>query len=293
MLDFRIETFITVCEFMNFTKAAHHLHITQPSVSQHIRYLEDYFGTELFYYHKRKLMLTDAGKEILAACITFTNDQKKLMNHIKQLSHHTKKVVFGATLTIGEYILPAYLADYTKKNKDLSFTFCIQDTSKLLKKLDKGDIDFAFIEGYFPKDRYDYISFSKERLLPICSSSHPILEKQDVKLKDLFALPLILREKGSGTRDTLEHFLACENSSIKDFKSTIEVGGMEAIKTLVSLETGITFLYESAISHELHDKKLAIIPLQQHFDNEFSFIWRKDSIYSDEYTSFFHELMPY
>lgn len=291
MLDFRIETFITVCKFMNFTKAASYLHITQPAVSQQIKYLEEYFGTQLFFYNKRKLMLTEAGKEILAACITFTNDQKKLMEHVHSLSENTKKIVFGATLTIGEYILPGYLADYAKRNLHTSFTFCIQDTSKLLHKLDEGKIDFAFIEGYFPKDHYDYISFSKEHLLPICSSSHSILEKENITLKDLFQFPLILREKGSGTRDTLEHFLACENTSINDFQSTIEVGGVEAIKTLVSLETGISFLYESAIIHELHDKKLSIIPMNYHFDNEFSFIWRKDSIYSEEYIAFFHDLI--
>ena len=144
---------------------------------------------------------------------------------------------------------------------------------------------------YFPKDQYDYITWSKEKLLPVCKSHHPLLSKLDITFYDLFALPLILREKGSGTRDTLEHFLACANISVQDFASVIEIGGVEAIKTLVSQGAGISFLYESAIKTELQNKTLTAIPLRNHhFQNDFSFIWRKNSLYANEYEHFFNAL---
>ena len=291
MLDFRIETFIAVCEYMNFTKAANALHITQPAVSQQIHYLEEYYQTKLFEHQNRKLILTAAGRALLSAALTMANDQKKLTEKILQLGKQHHPVVFGATLTIGEYLLPYYIADYVKKYGDPSLTFFINDTKTLLKKLDNGTIDFAFVEGYFPKDDYDYITWKKEKLIPVCSYHHPLLEKNQITLTDLFSIPLILREKGSGTRDTLEHFLACENISVDDFDTTIEVGGVEAIKTLVKLGTGITFLYESAFIHEYHDHQLAIIHLTKEFANEFSFIWRKNSIYSENYKAFFAQLI--
>lgn len=291
MLDFRIDTFIAVCKYMNFTKAAQELHITQPAVSQQIHYLEEYYGAKLFEHQKRKLLLTEAGKTVLAACLTMVNDQKKLKKNIHQLTKEKRPLIFGATLTIGEYILPHYLSDYMKNDDLPDMTFYIQDTSTLLQKLDRGDIDFAFIEGYFPKDNYDYITWKKEKLIPICAIDHPILKKQHLTINDLLNVPLILREKGSGTRDTLEHFLACENLSVDDFDTTMEVGGVEAIKTLIKLGTGITFLYESAFVHELHDHQLTMIPLPYHVSNEFSFIWRKNSIYTDEYKTFFDTLI--
>ena len=291
MLDFRIETFITVCQYMNFTKAADALHITQPAVSQQIHYLEEHYQTKLFIHQNRKLILTPAGKALLSACLTMANDEKKLSEKILLLGKQNKPIVFGATLTIGEYLLPYYIADYVKTYGDSSLTFFIQDTKTLLKKLDQGDIDFAFVEGYFPKDDYDYITWKKEKLIPVCSYQHTLLKKDKLTLSDLLSVPLILREKGSGTRDTLEHFLACENISVADFHTTIEVGGVEAIKTLVRLGTGITFLYESAFTHEYHDHQLAMIPLQQNFFNEFSFIWRKNSIYSNDYKTIFARLI--
>lgn len=291
MLDFRIETFITVCRFMNFTKAAQYLNITQPAVSQQIRYLEEYFGSPLFDYQKRKLSLTEAGQAVLSASITFTNDQNRLRKHIQSLTNEKKHLIFGATLTIGEYVLPPYLASYRKQHLSSSFTLFIQDTSRLLQKLDQGEIDFAFIEGYFPKHDYDYIPWTKERLVPVCSPSHPILQQSEISLKDILSVPFILREKGSGTRDTLEHFLACENVSVEDFQSVIEVGGIEAIKSLAASGAGITFLYEPAFRKELSENRLVPIPMDCDFSNEFSFIWRKNSLYSQEYSSFFHDLI--
>lgn len=291
MLDFRIETFLMVCRYMNFTKAANKLHITQPAVSQQIHYLEEHFGAPLFHYEKRKLSLTPAGELVLLACTTLANDQKRLLDRINGLKQSTRKVTFGATLTIGEYVLPSKLAHFIQEHPEHPINMLVKDTNSLLKDLDDGVIEFAFIEGYFPKDQYDYITWSKEKLLPVCKSHHPLLSKLDITFYDLFALPLILREKGSGTRDTLEHFLACANISVQDFASVIEIGGVEAIKTLVSQGAGISFLYESAIKTELQNKTLTAIPLRNHhFQNDFSFIWRKNSLYANEYKHFFNAL---
>lgn len=291
MLDFRIETFLMVCRYMNFTKAASKLHITQPAVSQQIHYLEEYFGATLFHYEKRKLTLTPAGEMVLLACTTFANDQQRLLERVNELKKAGRKVTFGATLTIGEYVLPPKLAHFLEKYPKHPINMLVKDTDSLLKDLDEGKIEFAFIEGYFPKDQYDYITWSKEKLLPVCKAHHPVLSQLEITFYDLFPLPLILREKGSGTRDTLEHFLACANISVHDFASVIEIGGVEAIKTLVSQGAGISFLYESAIQTELSNKTLTTIPLREHlFYNDFSFIWRKDSLYANEYKHFFKAL---
>ena len=282
MLDFRIKTFLIVCKYMNFTQAARELHMSQPAVSQHIKYLEDFFETSLFNYEKRKLTLTPAGKLLLSSATTINQDQTKLLKKIEAIKTQKKHLIFGATLTIGEYVLPEKLANY----KD-SFTLLIQDTKTLLRYLDEGIIDFAFVEGYFPKQDYDYITWSTQKLVAIQSQDNPIFSNGPYDLLELVDCPLIIREKGSGTRDTLEHFLACENTHIEDFNSVIEVGGMEAIKTMVGLGMGITFLYKAAIEKNTN---LKIIPLNRTFENDFSFIFRKGSIYESEYRDFFNQI---
>lgn len=289
MLDFRISTFLSVCKYMNFTKAAKENHITQPAVSQQIHSLEEELGARLFNYKHKKLELTEAGTALRTACITFSNDFNKLMRNIGSDTAALPDIRLGATLTIGEYVLPDMITDFAEKHPDHKISLLIQDTAIILKALDEDRIDFAFIEGYFPKSEYDYIIWKRQELIPVCSPSHPLLSVSALTAEHLLDYPLILREKGSGTRETLENFLSCENISIKDFKHTLEIGGIEAIKKIVSACNGVTFLYEPAVAREIKENILFPIRLNHNFDNAFTFIWRKGSLYSNRYKAFFRE----
>lgn len=101
MLDFRIETFLCVCKYMNFTKASAALNITQPAVSQHIHYLEDEYSAKLFEYKNRKLSLTPAGEELYRAALTMKHDDRILAKRMKLAGQPVRKLSFGATLTVG------------------------------------------------------------------------------------------------------------------------------------------------------------------------------------------------
>ena len=79
MIDQRIETFLCVCEYMNYTKASQALHITQPAVSQHIRFLEERYNTKLFTYQDRKLSLTKTGKVLLETMTVIRNDEEMMI----------------------------------------------------------------------------------------------------------------------------------------------------------------------------------------------------------------------
>lgn len=289
MLDFKIATFLSVCKYMNFTRAAEENHITQPAVSQQIRSLEVELGTKLFVYRHKKLELTDAGEELRSACTTFNNDVNKLIHDIGENAEKNLDVKLGATLTIGEYVLPDRIMYFADRHPEYRISLLIQDTAIILKALDDGKIDFAFIEGYFPRGEYDHITWSRQKIVPVCAPEHPLLRYGRLNLEQLLDYPLILREKGSGTRETLENFLACENISVSDFKCTLEIGGIEAIKKIVADGNGITFLYEPAVDREIKERLLVSPPLDRSFDNAFTFIWRKGSIYSDVYRNFYIE----
>ena len=86
MLDFRTETFLTVCEYMNYTKAAEILNMTQPAISNHIHYLENYYGTKLFTYNNKKLSLTAQGKHLQKALQTLVHDELKLKNDLSKIN---------------------------------------------------------------------------------------------------------------------------------------------------------------------------------------------------------------
>lgn len=103
MLDFRMETFLKVCEYMNFTHAGEALNLTQPAVSQHIKYLEKKYDSPLFVRDKKRLLLTPAGEILRSALETMRNDENTLKKRMKESLAGKHILTFGVTMTIGEY----------------------------------------------------------------------------------------------------------------------------------------------------------------------------------------------
>lgn len=291
MLDFRTETFLAVCRHMNYTKAAEELNITQPAVSQHIKYIEEYYGIKVFGFNGKKMFLTEEGKMLFEAISTMKHNDKFLRDTVKNLKNKGTALSFGATLTIGEYVIPEKLSAYLKKHPDSKVHLTIANTKQLLEMLDKGEIDFAVVEGYFEKNRYDHIICSQENYTALCHPCHPFAEKH-MLLEELFSQTLILREEGSGTREILKRSLEEKNFGIWDFKNVIELSNINAVKTLAENGCGITFLYETAVKQELQKGTLKKIYaddlISQH---EFTFIWRKNSIFSDYYKTIYENLI--
>lgn len=293
MLDFRINTFLTVCEYMNFTKAAEILCITQPAVSQHIKYLENIYNAKLFEYEGKKIKLTKSGELLYQTSITMKHDEKYLKGKIKEEQLGIKSIKFGATLTIGEFILPAKLNDYFNKNKNknmnIKITMIVENTKELLYKLEHGEIDFALVEGYFTKSEYNYVVYSKENYICVAGKDYKF-KKQPNILEDLLEETLILREKGSGTRDILEKNLEEQNLSVNDFRKVIEIGNINSIKYLVKNNNGITTLYEVAVKEALENgtlQKVEVSDLQK--NHNFYFIWRKNSAFEELYLQILNE----
>lgn len=286
MLDYRMYTFLTLSEVLNYTKAASVLCITQPAVSQHIKYLEQNLQVKLFQHNGKELQLTKQGYFLAESLKRMVADEKKLTATLKQMDRDIQHLKFGATLTIGEFILPEKLASFLSVHPNTSISMVVENTSVLLDMLKHGEINFAFIEGYFKKSEYAYTLLSKERFVALKGVNYNL--KKDVHtIEDLLDETLIIREDGSGTREILMRILNEKNLTLHDFTRRIEIGNINAIKHLVKKNQGITFLYEAAIKEEVSNKELEIIPLSNFaIEREFNFITLKNSIFEEEYTEF-------
>ena len=286
MLDFRMETFLAVCQCMNFTRASEQLNITQPAVSQHIRFLEKHYNTKLFRYEGKKLRLTGAGEILRNASLTMMHDEISMQSEM-QKSEEGTEIRFGATRTVGDMLMGNILEKYLREYPDADIHMVVENTQELLKRLDDGRIDFALVEGFFKKSEYDYQKYSEENYIAVCSPDHPF-RKKTASIEDLFGERLLLREEGSGTREVLERYLDSQNLSTADFERTMEAGSLHTIKELTKSGCGITFLYEVAVREELRSGTLIRIPLKDfQVTHEFTFIWRRGSIYADRYREIF------
>ena len=290
MLDFRMETFLTVCQCMNFTRASEKLNITQPAVSQHIHFLEKHYNTKLFRYEGKKLKLTGAGEILRNASLTMMHDEISMQN-LMQKTDEEKEIHFGDTRTVDDVLMGRILERYLRRYPDAKICMIVDNTQELLRKLDEGIIDFALVEGFFQKNEYDHQKYSDENYIAVCAPDYTFNSDKittDVSVENLFHERLLVREEGSGTREVLERCLDAQNFSIHDFDKVMEVGSLQTIKELTKAGCGITFLYETAVQDELKEGTLKRIPLKSfEISHEFNFIWRRGSIYADRYMEIF------
>lgn len=288
MLDFRIETFLSVCRCKSYTAAARELNITQPAVSQHIRHLEALYGVKLFDYQNKRLTLTSAGKELERAATTLRHDALYLKERLQDIKAGTHSLIFGATRTIGDFDLSEKLTAYIKKLPNVTIKLQLDNTATLLDRLNQGEIDFALVEGYFTKSEYSYRMYQS---VPFFAVSALPAHKSPCALEDLFSETLIVREKGSGSREILEQYLKENNASIGDFQNILEINSVHIIKKLVLARCGITFLYQIAAKEELKKEMLFPIAIRQmNVSHDFALVWRKGSIYQEEYLKQFDAL---
>lgn len=291
MQDFRVKTFLTVCRTLNYTRAAEELHITQPAVSQHIAFLEKEYGATLFTYRRKRLELTKAGLMLRDALSTIAHDETMLRERVSALATGAAvELRVGMTLTAGEYLAAAPLAEYLATRPDIRATVRSGGTQHLLDLLDRGEIDCAFVEGLFDRSAYAWDVFRTEQLVCVCAAGHRFA-REPKTVEDLLGERLVTREPGSGTRAVLSNALAARNLSIEGFADTIVAESIGIIKVLVAHDLGIAFLYEAAVQREVQEGALRALPLgERPIQHDVSFIRHKNSAFEPELKALFDAL---
>lgn len=288
MLDFRHQTFLVLCECKNYTKAAELLYITQPAVSQHIKYLEEFYGCKLFETSNKKVRLTHQAELLREFAMTVFSDSKHFKENIQSIQTDKMQFSFGATLTIGEYVMPEILSHLLIKYPEMKIHMSVANTQSLLERLNKGILDFIIVEGMFDKSEYNSTLFSLEKFIPVCASNSEYVNKE-VDFKEIIRSCLILRERGSGTREIFENILHKKNYSLHTFQQIIEIGNMAAIKKMVLKGLGITFLFEIAVKQEINNGTLAVIDIPGFSEQrEFNFVCLKNSFFLERYIEIYN-----
>ena len=252
--------------------------------------MEKEYDSPLFIRDKKKLLLTPAGEILRSALEAMRNDENTLKKRMKESFSQKRVLTFGVTMTIGEYAIVPALAKFIQAHPDTDFHIRYGNTQKLLSLLCDGFIDFAIVEGYFKGDNYQTRILQSEEYIAVSAKKH-IFQKPVHTLRDLTSERLLIREHGSGTRAILTKTLALKNMSIYDFPRIIEIENIHTIVSLLCEDCGISFLYKAAVEKEINQGVLKQIPLSDFMVmHDFTFIWNKDSIFSDEYERIFQEL---
>lgn len=288
MLDQRVITFLSVCRNKSYTKASEELCITQPAVTQHIKSLEKEYSSKFIEYKNRELKLTKAGELFYRYAENAKANETIISQKLREIINQSKKLEFAATLTIGEFTLAPILGDFIKTFYDYEITMHIDNTERVLEMLRKGKISFALVEGLFNKAEYYTKLYKKGKFILTAPTDHPLTLRQSIVLDDLKNQTIIVREKGSGSRDVLERELFDKNYTLENFKRIIEIGNVNVIKNMVRSGIGLSFMYKDAALEEIEKGNIVELHVSDFaIEREFNFIYLKNSIMKDEIDKFF------
>jgi DNA-binding transcriptional LysR family regulator len=283
IMDIRMSTFLAVAKIKNFTKAGEILNLTQPAVSQHIKFLEEYYNVTLIKKQGRTIVLTEAGEILFKYAKKLEVLYKGLELEIKNSEGINKIYNIGATMTIGGYVLPYLLGEYRSMHKNVDILLEVNNTEQIINKLLNREIHLAMIEGPFNKDKFNYKKFKDDELVLAVSSKHEFSQRESVEIEEILRGKLILRERGSGTRKVIENKLIELGYNIENANVYMEIGSINAIKSLVEINLGYAIISKAAIKREVELEVIKIIPIKDvKIYREFNFIYLNDT--AEEFT---------
>lgn len=264
MLDtHQLNIFLKASETLNFTHAAKQLHLTQPSVSQHIQSLENQFDTQLFFRTGSRLLLTEAGMALIPMARKMVNHSININETMSSLQGEIYgNLVVGCSTTPGKYLLPRLLAKFHHRYPKVSVTCHITPQTEAIEMLCNGIIQFT-LTGITRKscEGVEFFKFFCDQVLLIAPSGHPWVEQGKIQIKDLLDAKFIFREEESGTYQNVREALGNIDININELNTLITLGNSEAIALAVMEGLGVGFVSQSMVT-SMGDGRIHVIEIE-------------------------------
>lgn len=262
--NFRLVVFRAVAEQQSFRKAAEELFLTQPAVSLQIKALEEDLGVQLFDRTGSRIALTPAGVTLLDYAQRVHALLVQAEQQVTALSgEHAGHLALGASTTIAQYVLPRLLSGFCREHPRVQPSLISGNTEHIVAAILQQQIALGFIEGPTHSRDVKTEPFLVDELVLIAPAAHEWAERGSISAEELPTAPLLMRERGSGSRRVLE--LALERHHIKrtSLRIAMDLDSTEAIKSAVEAGLGAGFVSRWAIAKDLRNgKSFKIVPVE-------------------------------
>ncbi len=283
----QLRIFLKITQTQSVTKAAEELHLTQPAVSIQLKNFQDQFEIPLTEIIGRKIFITEFGKEIAVAAENILNQvyqiNYKTLAHKGQLTGRLKISV----VSTGKYVMPYFIADFLNEHEGIELIMDVTNKYKVIESLERNEVDFSLV-SVLP----DHIKIEKTELLQnklfVVSNTTQKFNKKLYDKSIFETLPLIYREEGSGTRQTMEKFIQKNNLPVR---KKMELTSNEAVKQAVIAGLGCSIMPLIGIKNELHNGQLQIVPVKGFpIKSVWNLIWLKGKKHAPVALSFLQYL---
>jgi DNA-binding transcriptional LysR family regulator len=240
----QLNVFVTAAETLNFTKTARRLHLTQSSVSQHIKALESQLEVNLFLRKGCRFEITDEGEVLLPMARQVIEGSIRAAERMKRMKQEIHgHLIVGCNTAPGKYVLPVLLAKFNEEYPLVRFTCQVLPQDQALAKLADGDIHFIFTDvGETGHGSAEFQLYLHEPLVLIVPDGHPWIEREEIEPEDLYEGRFIMREPSSGTYVNVKRALGELGIDAKKLNAYMELGTSEAIALAVQQGLGVGFI---------------------------------------------------
>lgn len=244
MLDtHQLQVFLAAAETLNFSRAAERLHLSQPSVTQHIQLLEAHFGVPLFLRAGRRVSLTEAGARLVPLAremVMASIRTDEIMESLKGEVHGELRI--GCSTTPGKYVLPPLLADFMRLYSRVEAVVNVTSRDRALRMLSDGRVHLALSSVFEYSSEIEFHRFITEPIVLITPPDHPWALRGEIEPDELMDMRFILREETSGTYAVLRDGLAKIGMNITTLNRVLTLGNSEAIAFAVQEGIGVGFV---------------------------------------------------
>jgi len=265
----KFKVFASVFRHRNFSKASKELNLTQPTISSHIKILEEEFDLKLFERMGRTITPTKQAELLYEHVMEIIKSADILKKAVKAVSKDTRgRLVIGASTIPGVYLIPGMMSKLKEEYPSISFQVLISDSREIVESIARHDLLLGIVGTKFDNDQIRYLPFVEDELIAVASPS--LIKNNHMTLKDLVKLPMVLREEGSGTRRETEKLLESKGVSLKNITVAGIFGSTDAVKQAVKAGLGVSILSKFSVADELKHKileeiKLTDTKMKRHF----------------------------
>lgn len=273
----QLEIFVTIATTGSFSKGAEAACITQSTASQHIATLEDLCGVRLLDRTGRGVMPTEAGKIMLIHAQQVLKSLKKTEQAILQFrkADGVELCVGGSTIP-GTYVLPKAIAALHVTDPGITVKAEIGDSNEILTKLSEERIEIGIVGTTTDDKQFTAEALGHDEILLVARKGHPWCGRAIVQPEELLTVPIIMREKGSGTNNVVDAALRQQGIKTGDLTVCATISSSEAIKQAILANCGVAFISEMAVRGELKQGKLVSVNLSGlTITRSFSLVYRK------------------
>lgn len=255
MMELRyLEIFCKVVELGSFSKAAERMYLTQPTVSIHIKSLEGELETKLLDRMGRKVIPTAAGEVLYKYSKEIVRQKEEALLAMHQLNGKMRgRLILGGSTIPAEYILPEFIGRFKKEYPNVFPSLIVGDTKEIYEMTLDGDIDMGVIGSIINDNNIVSREFMSDELILVAPAG---FKNDFIDIRELYNLPLIQREVGSGSRVSLEKTLKDMGIAIENLNIAAEMGSTQAEIRAIKSGMGLAFISKRAVITEIEDRTL-------------------------------------